>query len=259
MQSTNKTASGAALITGGASGIGAAAAELLAREGYTVVVTDVDEARGAAVVESIARSGAGAAVFMRQDVASESDWIRVISDIQEQYGELRVLVNNAAVIGKLLKLEDLPIEEWRHVTSINLDGTFLGVKHGIRAMKHRGGSIVNISSVAGIVGAPLQTAYSPSKAGVHVLTKCAALECAHLGYDIRVNSVHPGYIDTPMASSVTEIIGGDRFKRRVRRVVPVGRMGEPNDIAEAIVFLAGGRSKYMTGSAMVVDGGWTAQ
>lgn len=259
MPNTNATAPGVALITGGASGIGAAAAQLLVREGHTVVITDVDEERGTAVTGSINATRPEAAVFMRHDVAREDDWVRVIADCQQRYGPLRVLVNNAAVIGELINLENLPLEEWRHVTSINLDGTFLGVKHGITAMKEQGGSIVNVSSVAGLVGAPLQTAYSPSKAGVHILTKCAALECAHLGYDIRVNSVHPGYIETPMVEAVTATIGGDRFQRRINRVVPVGRLGEATDIAEAIVFLASDKSRYMTGSAMVIDGGWTAQ
>jgi NAD(P)-dependent dehydrogenase (short-subunit alcohol dehydrogenase family) len=143
--------------------------------------------------------------------------------------------------------------------AVNLDGAFLGVKHAIRAMTGRGGAIVNVSSVAGLIGAPLNGAYSPAKAGVLLLTKSAALECAQLRPPIRVNAVHPGYIRTDMTGSISGTLGAERFERRVRNTVPLGHMGEPADIAEAIVFLACDQSRFATGSSLVIDGGWTAQ
>ncbi|MBE0594498.1 MAG: SDR family oxidoreductase, partial [Gemmatimonadales bacterium] len=170
-----------------------------------------------------------------------------------------VLVNNAGVAPLLVPLAQTSLEEWRRVISVNLDGVFLGVKHGIRAMTGRGGAIVNVSSVAGLIGAPLNGAYSPAKAGVLLLTKSAALEGASLKPPIRVNAVHPGYIRTDMTGSISDTLGVERFERRVRRTVPLGHMGEPGDIAEAIVYLASEQSRYMTGASLVVDGGWTAQ
>jgi NAD(P)-dependent dehydrogenase (short-subunit alcohol dehydrogenase family) len=133
------------------------------------------------------------------------------------------------------------------------------VKHGILAMKTTGGAIVNTSSVAALVGLPLSGAYNSSKAGVHLLTKSAALECAHLGYKIRVNSVHPGYIRTPMTDSVSTMLGDDRFERHASAITPLGHMGEPADIAQGILYLASDQSSFVTGSALVIDGGCSAQ
>lgn len=248
-----------ALLTGAASGIGAATAELMVREGARVLATDINTKRGEALVAGLAKFGADRVSFMRLDVAQESEWEGAMLRVAERFGPLDILVNNAGVAPELVPLAQTSLEEWRRVMSINLDGTFLGVKHAIRSMTGRGGAIVNVSSVAGLVGMPLNGAYSPAKAGVLLLTKCAALECAQLESPIRVNAVHPGYIRTDMTGAISDTLGTERFARRVRKTVPLKRLGDAADIAEAIVFLASDQSKFTTGSSLVVDGGWTAQ
>lgn len=247
------------LLTGAASGIGSATAELFVQEGATLVATDIDQSGGERLLDRLQAIGTRQACFLRQNVAMESDWTGVIAEALTRFGRLDVLINNAGVMPALAPLEETSLEEWRRVMAINLDGVFLGVKHGIGTMKQSGGIIVNVSSVAGLVGMPITGAYSPSKAGVHLLTKSAALECAHLRYDIRVNSVHPGYIQTAMTEAIAEEFGDERFQRRLNSVVPLQRLGEPQDVAEAILFLSTERSKFMTGTALVVDGGWSAQ
>ena len=248
-----------ALVTGAASGIGAATVELMLREGARVVATDISTPRGEALVARLAQFGANQFAFMPLDVAEEPEWESTIRAVVERFGPLDVLVNNAGVAPELVSLAETSLAEWRRVMSINLDGTFLGVKHAIRSMTGRGGSIVNVSSVAGLVGMPLNGAYSPAKGGVLMLTKCAALECAQMERPIRVNAVHPGYIRTDMTGAIADTLGAERFERRVRNTVPLKRLGEAADIAEAIVFLASDQAKYSTGSSLVVDGGWTAQ
>lgn len=247
------------LLTGAASGIGAATAEVLLREGAIVASTDVDTSRGEGLTKSLATAHPGRIIFLTHDVVDEASWVRTIDDVEASFGRLDVVINNAGVLPALLSLEDTTLEEWRRVMAVNLDGAFLGVKHGIRRMKRHGGAIVNVSSVAGLVGMPFTGAYSPSKAGVLLLTKCAALEGAKLEHPIRVNAVHPGYIQTGMTSSISEILGVERFERRVREVVPLQRQGEPLQVAEAITFLASARSQFTTGASLVIDGGWTAQ
>ncbi|MGH7105681.1 MAG: SDR family oxidoreductase [Acetobacteraceae bacterium] len=197
--------------------------------------------------------------FLKQDVAKEEDWSRAFEDAESSFGPADVLVNNAGVLPALVGLAETTLEEWRRVMSINLDGAFLGVKHAFRAMRGRGGAIVNVSSVAGLVGMPLTGAYAPSKGGVLLLTKAAALEGAKFERAVRVNAVHPGYIRTDMTMAIAGILGEERFDRRVKQVVPLKALGSPDQVAEAIVFLASDRSKFTTGSSLVVDGGWTAQ
>ena len=247
------------LLTGAASGIGAASAELLLREGAVVAASDIDRSRGEKLIERLDPLQSGRIAFHEHDVADEAAWIRTIDAVLGRHGRLDVVINNAGIPPALVSLDETTLEEWRRVMAVNLDGVFLGVKHGIRAMKAHGGAIVNLSSVAGLVGMPFTGAYSPSKAGVLLLTKCAALEGAKLEHPIRVNAVHPGYIQTDMVASISEILGAERFERRVRQTVPLQRVGSPFQIAEAIVFLAGDRSQLTTGSSLVVDGGWTAQ
>ncbi len=248
-----------ALLTGSASGLGAATVELMLREGARVIATDVDPARGAALASRLAESYPGRIDFLRLDVTQEAEWEAVLASMAARHGPPDILVNNAGVAPLLVPLAETSLEEWRRVTAINLDGVFLGVKHAFRAMTGRGGAIVNVSSVAGLVGAPLNGAYSPAKAGVLLLTRSAALEGASLDPPIRVNAVHPGYIRTDMTDSISGTLGAERFEKRIRRTVPLGHMGEPADIAEAVVYLASEQSRYMTGSSLVVDGGWTAQ
>ena len=191
-------------------------------------------------------------------MTDETSW-KQVSVAQDRYGGVNVIINNAGVLPALLALKETALEEWRRVMAINLDGVFLGVKYGLRSMKVKGGAIVNVSSVAGLVGMPLTAAYGPSKAGVLLLTKGADLEGAKFANPVRVNAVHPGYIQTEMTSSIAEHFGTETFERRVHRIVPLKRLGSPDQVAEAITFLASDRSQFTTGAGLAVDGGWTAQ
>ncbi|MGD0918706.1 MAG: glucose 1-dehydrogenase [Thermodesulfobacteriota bacterium] len=245
-----------AIITGGAGGLGKAHALLLAKEGAKVVVTDTNEAQGKRVAEEINEQG-GEAIFIRHDVSSEKEWDRVIRETLERFGKLDILVNNAGVnIWK--KIEDTTLDEWRWLMSVNLDGVFLGTKYAMGAMKKSGGgSIINISSVAGIVGTLDTSAYHASKGGVRLFTKAAALECSKAGYDynIRVNSVHPGVIKTAM---VEGLLNDEEKMKSALSWHPIGHFGEPEDIAYGVLYLASDESKFITGAELVIDGGWTA-
>jgi 3(or 17)beta-hydroxysteroid dehydrogenase len=246
-----------ALVTGGALGLGRATASLLAREGARVVITDIRDHDGAEAVAEIEKAG-GKALFVHHDVSKEDQWISVIDGTLKNFGQLDALVNNAG-IAITANVEELSFADWRKLMSVNLDGVFLGVKHGIRAMKQsgRGGSIIHLSSVEGLVGDPDLPAYNASKGGVRLLTKSAALHCAKTGTGIRVNSIHPGYIWTPMVQAGP----GDAEARRRALVAlhPCGHLGEPDDIAWGVVYLASDESKFIIGSELVIDGGYTAQ
>jgi NAD(P)-dependent dehydrogenase (short-subunit alcohol dehydrogenase family) len=252
----NKTA----LITGGASGLGLAAAELFAREGAIVILSDVDGERAAHEAERL--SAAGATVrAIRHDVTSEADWSRVTGDILARDGALDVLVNNAG-IAHLGNVEEAGFDEWRVQLAINLDGVFIGTQRAIRAMKTRGGSIINVSSIEGIVGEPNLAAYNASKGGVRLLTKSAALHCASRGYGVRVNSLHPGYTATPMVLAKLAAMPPEEacaVQADILGRIPLGRLAEPSEIAHAMLFLASDESRYMTGSELVIDGGYTAR
>ena len=246
-----------ALITGGASGLGKASAERLADEGASVVLTDINTTDGEAAAQAIADRG-GRSRFLSHDTTNEADWDRVVADVIARDGKMDVLFNNAGVgTTNSAPIEDMSIEVWRSTLAVNLDGVFLGLRAAIRAMKDSGGgSIINTSSIYGIVGAVGIAAYNASKGAVRTLTKCAALECAQSGYNIRVNSIHPGHIETPMiAHRVATAEGRADLTARY----PVGHLGEPLDIANAVLFLASDESKFMTGAELVVDGGFTAQ
>lgn len=245
-----------ALITGAAGGLGAAAARLLAREGARVVVTDRNEAGVHQVAESLGDAGLG----LLLDVTREDHWEQALARTVERFGRLDVLVNNAGM-GILKDVETLTLEEWRLVHAVNLDGTFLGCKHGIRVMRQSQakGSIINISSVAGLVGVPGFPSYSSAKGGVRLLTKSVALHCAQKGYGIRCNSIHPGYIETAMVDAIAQASGKpDEARARLARTIPLGHLGEPDDIANAVLYLASDESKQMTGAELVIDGGTTA-
>lgn len=246
-----------ALVTGGALGLGKAAAEMLAREGAKVAVTDVNEAEGKKTAEGICANG-GEAIFVRHDAASEEDWKSAIAATLNAFGRLDILVNNAG-IGFAANVEDTSFDLWRKTQAVNLDGVFLGTKYGIEAMrKSGGGSIINLSSIEGLVGDPDLAAYNASKGGVRLFTKSAALHCARERYGIRVNSVHPGYIWTPMVEAVSGGTDTEKYRALVN-LHPIGRLGEPDDIAYGIVYLASDESKFVTGSELVIDGGYTAQ
>ena len=248
-----------AIVTGGALGIGKACAQVLAREGAKVVITDIKEAEGRALAEEITGAG-GQALFVRQDVSQEAEWQQVIAATLEAFGRLDILVNNAG-IGIAINIEEETLAGWRRLMSINLDAVFLGTQYAIKTMKGSGGgSIVNISSIEGIIGDASTAAYNASKGGVRLLTKSAALYCAKGGLNIRVNSVHPGYILTPMIEQAAAASpDGAAMYKYLESLHPVGHLGEPEDIAYGVLYLASDESKFVTGSELVIDGGYTAQ
>ena len=253
-----------ALITGGASGLGEAAAILLARNGASIAVTDMNLEGAQAVADEINRTcGEGRAIAASLNVTEEDQWIAAIDKTVEAFGYLDVLLNSAGV-GTMNDIETATLEEFRFVNAVNLDGTFLGCKHGIAAMKktsrERGGSIINISSVSGLIGGHNMAAYNASKGGVRLLSKSVALHCARQGYNIRCNSVHPTFIDTPMVRSMYENAPEPEVvKKKLIRQVPIGRLGVADDVAQGILYLASDESSFMTGSEFVLDGGITAQ
>jgi len=229
-----------AIVTGGAGGLGRAEAALLAQEGAKVVVTDIDGAAIENVAGSINSRG-GKALFLKHDVTSEDDWGAVIGRTLDEFGRLDVLVNNAGVI-IYKKIEDISLAEWRWLMSVNLDGVFLGTKFAIGAMKKTGGgSIINIASTAGLIGNPDASAYHASKGGVRLFTKAAAIECskAGYGYNIRVNSVYPGVINTAMADALRK--DPDKYNMALSWH-PMGHFGEPEDVAYGVLYLASDES-----------------
>jgi len=243
-----------ALISGAARGMGAAEARLFAREGARVVLGDVLEAEGQAVAAEVAAKG-GHAVFTRLDVTREDDWASAVALAESRFGGLHVLVNNAG-IGAAGLVEDTTVEAWDRVMAINAKGVFLGTKAAIPALRRAGGgSIVNISSQLGLVGMDDSSPqYTASKGAVRLLTKTTALQYAR--ERIRANSVHPGPIVTPM----TERRRADpaTYQRMLSRI-PLGRYGEAEEVAYAVLYLASDESAFVTGSELVIDGGWTAQ
>jgi 3(or 17)beta-hydroxysteroid dehydrogenase len=244
-----------ALITGGASGIGFAAAKLFAEEGATVVLTD----RDAAALQAAAAELGPRAASRPLDVTREDEWLAVTDGVVRDFGRIDILVNNAGVA--LFKdIETTTLEEWRDLMAVNLDGVFLGCKHAIRVMKERGGgSIVNMSSVAGMIGYGSLAAYGASKAGVRLLTKTVALHCARKGYNIRCNSVHPSFAETPMLHAIiASARNPEKMAEHCVGAAPLGRLAQPIEVARAIVFLASDESAFTTGAELVVDGGLTA-
>ena len=246
-----------ALVTGAASGLGAATAQRLARDGAAVLLTD-REAAGEAVALSIVGEG-GKAAFRRHDVTCNDDWAAAVEQAVSDFGRLDILVNNAGVAGGRHDLMDHDYAAWRHILAVNLDGVFLGLRHaGPRIAASGGGSVINLSSILGKVGLAGAAAYCASKGGVTLLSKAAALEWAPLG--IRVNSVHPGFIDTPMVSNALATReDGNEMRVALMNAHPIGRFGVPREIADAIAFLASDDASFITGAELVVDGGFTAQ
>jgi NAD(P)-dependent dehydrogenase (short-subunit alcohol dehydrogenase family) len=252
-----------ALITGGAQGLGEAAARMLAREGARVVVTDVN-ARGAeAVAQALNAERAGTAIAIAHDVTDEAQWTQAFEETERAFGGLHVLVNNAG-IAFTRNLEDTTLAEWRRVHAIDLDGVFLGCKLSLPLMEKTvkatglGGSIVNISSIAGIIAGHNLAAYNSAKAAVRHLSKSVALHCARRGFGIRSNSIHPVFIATPMLDDILHGDGSAERMAKLTRQVPLGRIGEPDDIAYAILYLASDESKFVTGAELKVDGGISA-
>jgi NAD(P)-dependent dehydrogenase (short-subunit alcohol dehydrogenase family) len=253
-----------ALVTGGASGIGAAVVELLAREGASVAATDVDDLKGPELVAGIKKAG-HEAVFLHQDVTSEARWVEVVSEVEKSFGRLDILVSNAGIGIMVPSIVDMSLEDWRRQTAINLDGVFLSVKHCLPLMrKTGGGSIIMMSSLAGLRGGAGLSGYCATKGGVRLFAKAIAMECATAGDGIRVNSVHPGIIDTPIWGKIpTEAAGSGRNApidpdERAKLATPLGRAGHAGEIASGVLYLASDASRYVTGTELVIDGGMFA-
>ncbi|USG61553.1 glucose 1-dehydrogenase [Sneathiella marina] len=248
-----------ALISGGASGIGLATAERLAREGAKVAITDVDVAKGEALADRLKSEGHDV-IFRELNVVDPASWAAVVEAVVDRWGSLDILLNSAG-IGRAHPLMDMTLEEWQQTISINLDGTFLGTQAAMRAMAASdGGSIINISSVAGLVGLPMASAYSASKGGVKLFTKAAALECAELKLNIRINSVHPGYIETPMVMRRFKDLEAEADDiQKLKEQHPLGRLGQREEVASMILYLASDESAFVTGAEFVIDGGYSAK
>ena len=244
-----------ALISGGARGMGASEARMFAAEGAAVVIGDILDDEGEATAASIRAEG-GRCDYHRLDVTSESDWQAAVAAAVATHGNLNVLVNNAGIGSNSFRIHEEPVELWDATMDVNLKGVFLGTRAAIPAMLEAGGgSIINISSQLGIVAVPYNgAAYQTAKGGVRILTKAAALQYA--GEGIRVNSVHPGPIVTEMTRAGRD--NPERLATMLARI-PMGRYGEPEEVANAVLYLASDESSFVTGSEVVVDGGWTAQ
>ncbi|WP_407174146.1 glucose 1-dehydrogenase [Bradyrhizobium sp. STM 3562] len=254
-----------ALVTGGASGIGQAIAELLAQEGASVVVTDIDELKGPEVVAGIRKAGGEQAIFLQQDVTSEPRWAEVVAEIEQRFGRLDVLVANAGIGIGVLSIVEMSLADWRRQTAINLDGVFLSVKYCLPLMRKggRGGSIIMMSSLAGLRGSATLAGYSATKGGVRLFAKSIAMECASFGDGIRVNSVHPGIIDTPIWAKIPPGASSGQNapidpQELARLATPLGRAGQAQEIAQGVLYLASDASSYVTGTELVIDGGMFA-
>ena len=258
-----------ALVTGAARGIGAAIASAMAAEGARVVVSDILDDAGKAIADDIRTQG-GQAIYVSHDVTSEAGWASALEAAAADFGGIDVLVNNAGLfLGK--PLAETSVAEMNRMLSVNVVGLMLGCKLALPYMAARasrwdgGGAIINLSSVAGLIGASFQTVYSMTKGAVRLFSKSLAMECADLKLNIRVNSIHPGVIDTDMAADVARgqmearAMDADKVQRFLIGGHPLGRLGRPKDIADAAVFLASAESSFMTGTEIVVDGGMTAR
>lgn len=248
-----------AFITGGAQGLGAAMARMLAAEGAKVSIADINHDGAKAVAAEInAALGEGAAFAFPLDVTKEDQWIYALEEADAAMGGISVLVNNAG-ISRSGNIEQLSYEDWKLVMSVNVDSVFLGTKHALRYMRaHQPGSIINISSIAGLIAAHNSPVYNASKAGVWLLSKGIALHCAKQGLDIRSNSIHPTFIDTPILDPLRQQFGTEVAHGKLARQIPLGHIGEPNDIANAVIYLASDESKFMTGAELKLDGGISA-
>ncbi len=254
---SGRVAGKVAIVTGAAQGLGQRIAEVLAREGATVLATDVQDDAGEQVVAGI-RSDGGTARYLHLDVTSESDWENGIRTAVDELGGLHVLVNNAG-IGVQKDVLETSLEEWRYLMAVNLDGVFLGTKLAIPAMAASGGgSIVNMSSVAGFSGHPELAAYCASKGGVRIFSKSVAVFCARAGFKVRVNSVHPAFVRTPLLQPYLDA-HPNVTEEDIAAAHPLGTLGDPDDVAYGVLYLASDESKWVTGTELVIDGGMLAE
>lgn len=246
-----------ALITGGSRGIGAETAKLLSQHGAIVIITDILDEEGQKIADSL-----DSCTYRHLDVTKEADFQSVFKWVEDEYGRLDILFNNAGITGFAQGLgaqdpENITLDDWHYVHKVNQDGVYLGCKYGIRLMKEHGGSIINMSSRSGMVGIPGAAAYASSKSSVRNHTKTVALYCAENDYQIRCNSLHPGAILTPMWEPM---LGESKEQRKavidmIAKDIPVGRMGDPLDVAYAVLYLGSDESKYLTGIELTIDGG----
>jgi NAD(P)-dependent dehydrogenase (short-subunit alcohol dehydrogenase family) len=254
-----------AIVTGGGTGIGRATARRLAEEGAVVTVTDVNVEAGQAVADELG----GGAMFVQQDVRNEADWQRLMDAVANAHGRLDILHNNAGILATqpTQSLADTDMEQWRAIQAVNVEGVFLGCKYGVAAMSvggrakggAGGGAIVNMSSIAGLIGTPGAIAYGASKGAVRQMTKSVAIDCARRGLGIRCNSVHPGIIQTDMGDAVMDLSGIDPARAWTASIkrVPMGEAGQAVDVANCVLFLASDEARHITGAELVVDGGLT--
>jgi NAD(P)-dependent dehydrogenase (short-subunit alcohol dehydrogenase family) len=251
-----------ALITGAAGGLGQAMAKLFAREGATVAVTDLDADAAKRVAGDVNAVHPGRARSYGHDVTSEAAWIAVLKQAATDMGGLSVLVHNAGIGGSLTFMEATELDLWRKVQAVNTESILLGTKHALPYMReHQPGSIVVISSIAGLLAAPGMGAYNASKAAAWLISKTIALECAKMKMNVRCNSVHPAFIKTPIIDPFVAMTGGDEdaAHAKLARGIPLGHIGEPDDVAYAALYLASDESKFVTGIELKVDGGLSAQ
>jgi NAD(P)-dependent dehydrogenase (short-subunit alcohol dehydrogenase family) len=248
-----------AFISGGAQGLGAAAARMLARHGAKVALADVNLAGAETLAAEInSDQGAGTAFAFALDVRDEAQWIYALEEADGAMGGISVLLNNAG-ISRGGDIEHLSFEDWKMVQEVNVDSVFLGTKHALKYLRqNQPGSIINISSIAGLIAAHNSPAYNASKAAVWLLSKSIALYCAKQGMDVRSNSIHPTFIDTPILDPLRQMLGKDVAEGKLARQIPLGHIGEPDDIANAVLYLASDESKFMTGAELKLDGGISA-
>jgi NAD(P)-dependent dehydrogenase (short-subunit alcohol dehydrogenase family) len=248
-----------AFITGAAQGLGAAAARRLAEEGAKVSLADINiEGARKLAAEIDAAHGAGTAFAFPLDVTREEQWIYALEEADAAMGGISILVNNAGV-SRGGDIEHLSFDDWKLVMSVNVDSVFLGTKHALKYMRqNQPGSIINISSIAGLIAAHNSPVYNASKAAVWLLSKGIALHCAKQKLNIRSNSIHPTYIDTPILDPLRQAFGKEEAEAKLGRQIPLGHIGEPADIANAVLYLASDESKFMTGAELKLDGGISA-
>ncbi len=247
-----------ALVTGAAQGLGAAIAAMLAREGANVLLTDINLEGAQVQADRINVETPSRAAALHQDVSEVSGWLDAIGAVEDHFGGLNILVNNAG-IGSVGNVVEESFDSWRKVHAVDLDSVFLGCKYGIPLMeKSGGGSIVNISSISGIIAGHNMASYNSAKAAVRHLSKSVALHCARAANGIRSNSVHPVFIDTPILDALAGDGDKEKLREKLGRQIPIGRIGEPDDVAFALLYLASDESKFVTGTEIRIDGGISA-